>query len=206
MVITALPEILGRDVLVASISTMLFAGGRSGAVKLPSASIMPAAALPPFTPLTRHTNLEVEPSPAWAKNRLDVPARRLIFEGLTVTDAGRAEFEMIEVCAAAVWDGISHASHPPRTIHAHTVDRAITAIPILCGRKKTIQCAQKVKGSWTRLAKLLVCCGVVVGDRASEIDGHGKLPRNRTDPRRKLLNCNNLPTILTIRLERGKIL
>src|SRR4029077_19617993 len=89
MVITALPEILGRDALVASISTTLLAGGSSGAMKVPSASIVPVAALPPFT---RHTNLEMDPSLSCAKNFRLAPARRLIFEGLTAavgsTEAG----------------------------------------------------------------------------------------------------------------------
>ena len=87
MVITALPEILGRDALVASISTTLFVGGSSGAMKVPSASIVPVAVLPPFTPFTCHTNLEMEPSLTCAKNFLLVAARRFIFEGLTVTVA-----------------------------------------------------------------------------------------------------------------------
>src|SRR5438445_278751 len=84
MVITALPEILGRDALVASISTTLFAGGSSGAMKVPSASIVPVAALPPFTPFTRHTNLEMDPSLTCAKNFRLVPARRLIFYAMTI--------------------------------------------------------------------------------------------------------------------------
>src|SRR5215470_13987076 len=75
---------------------------------------------------------------------------------------------MIEVCAATVWDGMSCASHTPRTIYAHTVDRAITAIPILCGRKKTIQCRKKVEGSWRRRVETYIYGALMMDDAAEE--------------------------------------
>src|ERR1700720_2526080 len=101
---------LAFPALTASISTTLFAGGMSGAVKVPSASIVPVAVLPPFTPFTRHATFGSRPSLTRAKNFLVLPARRLILAGLTVTEG-----------PAGAWDGASCAIHNPNATHSHTV-------------------------------------------------------------------------------------
>ena len=109
----ALPSLLTFDVSTALMVMELGAGGNSGALYMPLASIVPSIALPPAIPLTDQFTAGLDPSPVFAVNCCCVAPGMAAPDGVTVN---------------AVNTGPPAPPEPGRIASAHPPSNATSAI------------------------------------------------------------------------------